>query len=159
MTERARMTFEDYQDIQRLLFRYASAVDQADWGVLAELFAEAEVRASTSDDVSRGGEAIAELWRGVNRVHADGTLRTRHLITNVMIDGDGGDGARAASYFMVFQQTDDLPLQPIAGGRYEDTFARRDGAWRFTSKFIDVTQVGDTSEHLVVSLRDGPIRF
>jgi 3-phenylpropionate/cinnamic acid dioxygenase small subunit len=144
--------------IEHLIFTYARRVDAADWEGLGELFADARVGASTSDDVAEGAEAVANLWRGVNKVHPDGTLRmrTRHLITNLDLDIDDDAGrATVESYFMVFQQTDALALQPIAGGRYTDTFTRVDGEWRFEEKYIWVDQVGDTSDHLVVDLAAG----
>jgi 3-phenylpropionate/cinnamic acid dioxygenase small subunit len=145
--------------IERLMFTYARCVDHADWDGLAALFEHASVRTNTSDDVVQGGEAVAALWRGVNKVHEDGTLRTRHLLTNLIVDVDeDADRAVVDSYFMVFQQTARLPLQPIAGGRYQDTFVRADGAWRFEEKFIWVDQVGDVSDHLVIDL-DEPVRF
>ena len=145
--------------IEHLIFGYARCVDHADWDGLGALFAHARVGASTSDDVAEGSEAVANLWRGVNKVHPDGTLRTRHLITNLDLDIDEDAGtATVESYFMVFQQTDVLALQPIAGGRYTDRFERVDGEWRFTEKYIWVDQVGDTSDHLVVDLADG-VRF
>jgi 3-phenylpropionate/cinnamic acid dioxygenase small subunit len=145
--------------IEHLIFTYARCVDHADWDGLGALFADARVGANTSDDVAEGAEAVANLWRGVNKVHADGTLRTRHLITNLDLDIDEDAGrATVESYFMVFQQTDVLPLQPIAGGRYTDSFSRVDGEWRFAEKYIWVDQVGDTSDHLVVDLAEG-VRF
>jgi 3-phenylpropionate/cinnamic acid dioxygenase small subunit len=148
------------EQIERLMFTYARCVDHADWDGLGELFADASVRASTSDDVSRGSQEIAALWRGLNKVHPDGTLRTRHMLTNLIFDIDeDGDRAEVDSYFMVFQQTDRLPLQPIAGGRYRDTFVRAEGAWRFQEKYIWVDQIGDTSEHLAVDLTAGPVKF
>ena len=142
--------------IDRLMFTYARCVDGADWEGLAQLFEHGSVRTNAGGDVvTRGGEAVAALWRSVNKVHPDGTLRTRHLLTNVIVDIDEQEGrAVADSYFMVFQQTARLPLQPIAGGRYRDTFVRADGEWRFEEKYIWVDLVGDVSDHLVIDLAD-----
>ena len=44
---------------------------------------------------------------------------------------------------MVFQQTDEVPLQPIIAGRYHDTFHRVDGAWYFDTRemFVDLKGV------------------
>jgi 3-phenylpropionate/cinnamic acid dioxygenase small subunit len=145
--------------IERLMFTYARCVDHADWEGLRALFADASVRTNTSDDVAEGGDAVAALWAGVNKVHPDGTLRTRHLLTNLMFEiDDDADRAAVDSYFMVFQQTERLPLQPIAGGRYRDTFVREGGAWRFEEKFIWVDQVGDVSDHLAIDLA-APVHF
>jgi hypothetical protein len=86
-------------------------------------------------------------------VHPDGTLRTQHLLTNVVVDVDpNGEAAKADAYFMVFQATEQLALQPIAGGSYEDTFHKVDGEWWFDRKTIRVKLVGDLSDHLSLSL-------
>ena len=143
-------------EIEHLVFSYARCVDSADWDGLGELFAKARVRTNASQDITDGGSAIAALWGSVNKVHDDGTLRTRHLITNLMFAVDDHAGhAVVDSYFMVFQQTPRIPLQPIAGGRYCDTFVLDGDRWRFEEKFIWVDQVGDTSDHLVVDLATG----
>ena len=96
---------------------------------------------------------MVDQWSSFNKVHADGTLRTRHLVTNVMIDVDESAGTAAAeSYFMSFQATDRIPLQPIVGGRYRDRFRRIDGAWWFVERFIQVDQVGDLTDNLNMAL-------
>jgi len=78
----------------------------------------------------------------------DGTPRTKHVITNVIIDVEG-DRARAQSYGTVFQQTDVFPLQPIASGRYIDRFERIDGTWWFVERVMSRFLLGDRSHHIV----------
>jgi len=63
-------------------------------------------------------EAEAGFSRAVRR-YPDGTLRTTHVVTNVIIELDG-ETATSRCYCTVFQGTDDFPLQPIAAGRYHD---------------------------------------
>ena len=53
---------------------------------------------------------------------------------------------------MVFQQTPDLPLQPIVTGRYRDRFARGGRGWHFAGRHIIVDHVGDVREHLAFDL-------
>jgi 3-phenylpropionate/cinnamic acid dioxygenase small subunit len=143
------MGWESHRDIERLLYRYAKYVDAAQWDELGRLFTHAEVRTSSGGEVVRGAEAVVGQWSSFNKVHADGTLRTRHLVTNVMIDIDESAGtAGAESYFMSFQATDRIPLQPIVGGRYRDWFRRIDGVWWFAERFIQVDQVGDLTDNL-----------
>ena len=98
-------------------------------------------------------DAIADLYRRTNKVHPDGTLRTRHFTTNLMVDIDeAGDTATARSAFVVLQQTPTLALQPIVTGRYRDRFERVNGSWRFAARHITVDHVGDVSEHLAFDL-------
>ncbi len=75
------------------------------------------------------------------------------MTTNSIIEVDeGADAALARSYFTVFQQVDDFPLQPIISGRYRDTFQRIDGRWWFDTRVIVVDLVGDLSRHLLYEL-------
>ena len=146
-------TWESHHAITTLCFRYAEAMDAADYDALAELFADAELSNEGFAGSIRGGEAITDLYRRTNRVHPDGTLRTRHLTTNLIIDIDEAtDAASARSAFVVLQQTPVLALQPIVTGRYRDRFVRRDATWRFAARHITVDHVGDVSEHLTFDL-------
>lgn len=155
-------TWESHHAISGLMFRYAECVDQADFDGLAELFAHASLRSPSGDESEQGmtGRQIARFYAATNRVHEDGTLRTRHQTTNVWIDIDEqADRATARSYFVVLQATPKLPFQPIVGGRYEDVFLRVDGGWRFADRLILVDQIGDMTEHLSFDLSKGNVRF
>ncbi|HYL51991.1 MAG TPA: nuclear transport factor 2 family protein [Acidimicrobiia bacterium] len=146
-------TWESHHAITTLLYRYAEYMDAADFDAVAELFANAVLTNEGVDGEVRGGEAIARLYRRTNRVHADGTLRTRHITTNVIVDIDEVAGtASARSAFVVLQQTSRLPLQPVVTGRYRDRFTRRAGAWEFAQRHIVVDHVGDVREHLAFDL-------
>jgi 3-phenylpropionate/cinnamic acid dioxygenase small subunit len=146
-------TWESHHAITTLCYRYAEMMDAADFDGLAELFANARLTNEGVPGAIEGGDAIAALYRSTNRVHDDGTLRTRHLTTNLMIDIDEDAGtATGRSAFVVFQQTPQLPLQPIVTGRYRDEFARHGGAWHFARRHIVVDHVGDVREHLTFNL-------
>ena len=143
----------DERAIERILFRYARCVDSADWDGLGELFRYGQVLTAGTDGAATGSDAVSDVWRTVNRVYPDGTLRTRHLLTNIIVDVSAdSDSANADAYFVVFQATPELPLQPIVGGRYEDTFQKVDGVWWFKQMKIHVDLVGDLGSHLVFDL-------
>jgi 3-phenylpropionate/cinnamic acid dioxygenase small subunit len=146
-------TWESHHAITTLLYRYAEYIDAADFDGIAELFADASLTNEGVDDAVVGGDAIRALYKRTNRVHDDGTLRTRHVTSNVIVDIDEVAGtASARSSFVVLQQTPALPLQPIATGRYRDRFERRAGSWRFAQRHIVVDHVGDVREHLAFDL-------
>jgi 3-phenylpropionate/cinnamic acid dioxygenase small subunit len=151
-------TWESYHAITTLMFRYVECVDAADFDGIAALFADGEITNEGVKGAITGSDAVRALYHNTNRVHADGTLRTRHLTANVIVDIDEAAGTAATrSAFVVFQQTSELPLQPIVAGRYRDTFVReggkRDGdSWRFERRHIIVDQVGDVREHLSFDL-------
>jgi 3-phenylpropionate/cinnamic acid dioxygenase small subunit len=142
------------EQIRRLMYEYAECVDLARFDALGELFAHAEIASDRRPgQVLRGAREVRDFYASTNRVHPGGTLCTRHLSTNIIVDVDeAADSARARSYFVVLQATDKLPFQAIAGGRYHDRFERVDGRWRFAERFIYLDQVGDLSDHLSLDL-------
>ena len=143
-------TFSDWHAVNTLLMSYADHVDGARFADVAALFEHATYRvehAGTSHTSVHRGAAEVLSFCQQTRVHEDGTPRTRHVITNVNIQVDG-DGATARSYVTVFQQTDVLPLQPIASGCYLDRFERVDGNWRFADRLITGFLLGDRSQHV-----------
>jgi 3-phenylpropionate/cinnamic acid dioxygenase small subunit len=144
------VAFGDWHAINHLLMTYAEHVDDARWAELAALFAHATYRihhADTGEMSTYRGAAEVLGFCEQTRVYPDGTPRTRHVVTNVDIDVDG-DRAGARSAVTVFQQTDVLPLQPIASGRYVDRFERVGGAWRFADRLITGFLLGDRSQHV-----------
>jgi len=139
--------------IRRLLHRYAECVDAADFAGLGALFAAGAIRAAGLPAPLRGAEAVAGFYARANRVHADGTLRTKHVVSNEIVELDaGGATASARSLFVVYQATERLPLQAIAAGRYHDRFERAADGWRFADREILLDLVGDLSEHLRIGV-------
>jgi 3-phenylpropionate/cinnamic acid dioxygenase small subunit len=134
------------REIENLIARYAYLVDDGDFEALAVLFADADFR--LNDGPAVRGAAVASLARSALRVYDDGTPRTRHVTTNLLIETDG-EVATGRAYFTVFQALPDFPLQPIAAGRYRDRFVRRDGVWRFAARDVSTDLVGDVSRHRV----------
>jgi 3-phenylpropionate/cinnamic acid dioxygenase small subunit len=146
-------TWESYHAITSLMYRYTEYIDAADFDAIGALFADAIMTNEGVAGEIAGGDAIKQLYTSTNRVHDDGTLRTRHLTANVVVDIDEVAGtATARSSFVVFQQTPTLPLQPIVTGRYRDRFGRAAGVWRFAQRHIVVDHVGDVREHLAFDL-------
>jgi 3-phenylpropionate/cinnamic acid dioxygenase small subunit len=146
-------TWESHHAITTLMYHYVECVDAADFDGIAALFEHGRITNEGVAGAIEGPDAVRALYLGTNRVHPDGTLRTRHVTANAIVDIDeAANSASARSGFVVFQQTKELPLQPIVAGRYRDTFARADSAWRFERRHIIVEQVGDVREHLSFDL-------
>ncbi|TDD63156.1 nuclear transport factor 2 family protein [Actinomadura darangshiensis] len=136
-----------HQAIANLIYRYAECVDNADFAGIRDLFADAAF--TGSGGTLRGGEAIAAMFEKTVIVHPDGTLRTRHVTTNLAIEVDEESGtATSKAYYTVLQAVPGLPLQPIACGTYNDTFTRREDHWRFTERRITLDLAGDVTHHL-----------
>ena len=61
---------------------------------------------------AHGKSDIEELARAVLQTYPDGTPRTRHVTTNLIIESEEDAGtATSRSYFTIFQQVGDFPLQ------------------------------------------------
>ena len=149
---------ESILDIQRLMYTYAECVDLAKFDELGALFAHGTIGAHGFDSPMHGHAQIRDFYAATNKVHADGTLRTRHLSTNAIIQFDGdGERASARSYFVVLQATSSVPLQPIVAGRYHDKFHMIGGQWFFADRLVFVDQIGNMSDHLTFDLTRDPI--
>ena len=138
--------------IEHIVYGYAERVDLGDFAGVAELFANAVYKGGGPDDPGVEGSApVQEILETMVKRYDDGTPRTKHVTTNLIIDADEDEAsASARSYYTVFQQVDDTPLQPIIAGRYHDRFVRADGAWRLTERVIFCDLIGDLSRHLTV---------
>jgi hypothetical protein len=142
------MTADDYFAIQMLLFSYPMRLDSGDFDGVGELFTHAVVRtAGGAIMADRDPAALARSFRDWVRTYPDGTPRTRHFISNVIIRPESETRATVSSYVMVFQQTDQVPLQPIIGGDYLDTVEKVDGIWRFAERIMGNDLIGDLSGH------------
>ena len=127
----------------------------ADAAALFEHASYRVVREGQDDPVSAQGAAAVERFFAITRLYPDGTPRTKHVITNVDIRLDG-DVATSRCTVTVFQQTDVLPLQPIASGQYVDRFERVDGTWRFAERQLRDFLYGDRSQHILWEVGSAP---
>lgn len=138
--------------IRNLLGRYCELMDAGDFAGLAALFSSAELADEKGRVFARGRDEVLAQWVARTILY-DGSPRTRHLVANPVITVDDSSGlASATSAYVVFQATDDLPLQAIISGRYADRFARDiTGRWAFVQRRYAVDLVGNLSQHLRAS--------
>jgi 3-phenylpropionate/cinnamic acid dioxygenase small subunit len=137
--------------IANLLYIYAERMDNGDFEGVSELFAHATIRRFRGDqEVFLNSTQLLEHWREVVIVYPNGTPRTKHVVTNPIIEVDEEKGlATSRSYYTVFQATDEVPLQPVAAGRYHDRFERVDGKWRFVYRdYSMIEMVGNIGRHV-----------
>ena len=135
------------RDIENLIGTYAFLVDDGDFDGLGELLDQCDFALGDGPAI-RGKDAIAKFGRESLQVYADGTPRTRHVTTNIIIEVDEAEGlARSRSYYTVFQAVPGFPLQAIACGRYRDKFLRTDGGWRFAERSVQTQLIGDITHH------------
>jgi 3-phenylpropionate/cinnamic acid dioxygenase small subunit len=138
--------------ITNLLYRYAELIDSGAIDEIGtELFGRAAIRLAPPPAEPVSGPDFARLLRRMVVIHPDGTPRTRHVITNPIVEVDEQAGTAACrSYYTVLQQVGSLALQPVAAGRYHDRFARASGTWHFAERdYTMLDLVGDVSHHLI----------
>lgn len=137
------------RSILNLLFTYAERVDAGDFDGVSRLFDGAEVFMAGPDQPAVPGSMVGAVMARFVKVY-DGIPRTKHLVTNSVIEADGPSSVVARSQFTVLQDVPGvLPLQVVASGRYHDRFATDDGTtWRFVERVMLVDAHGNVSAHL-----------
>ena len=133
--------------IANLLYRYAECIDAGDFSGAAALFSRARIKLGEHEV---GAAEVEAVWRRMVIVYEDGTPRTRHVITNPIIEVDQGQGtATCRSVYTVLQQVPGDTLRIVINGRYHDRFARdADGAWHYVWRDYSLHDFpGDMSRH------------
>ena len=154
MSATGHLDVMDVLEIQNLVYRYCWHIDHGDFHAMAQMFAHAEVTLPAG--VYRNDpDSLEAVFREYVRVYPDGTPRTRHVTTNLIIDAETGDRASCNSAVTVFQQTNELPMQPIIGTRNFDRFEKVDGHWRFAERRIEMDLFGNLSAHMRLPVTPG----
>jgi len=139
--------------IQNLVHRYAELIDLGDFDALGHLLGDAEVGSGEHPGFLTGHDAVVAMFTATTRRYPDGTPRTKHVTTNLIVEIDDEVGtATCRSYFTVLQATDTLTLRPIVAGRYHDRFVTEGTSWRFAERRFFLDLVGDVSQHQLIPL-------
>jgi 3-phenylpropionate/cinnamic acid dioxygenase small subunit len=139
--------------IENLIHTYAERMDAGDFAGVGELFAEGAILGPDGTRLAEGREAVRQLYERTTRRHEDGTPRTRHVTSNLILEVDEAAGTAAGRCtYLVLQATPTLGLQPIVSGRYQDRFERRAGSWCFHRRRMFVDLTGELGEHLTIDL-------
>ena len=157
--EAAALRAEARDEISKLIYGYAEALDGGDLERVAQLLAHAVVRSDGGE--FHGADQVRAMYRRFTTFYdAAGTKcssdvpgatpRTRHVTTNLMVDlADDARSANARCYFTVFQAiAGTIELQPIVRGAYRDAFECANGRWRFTERVMITDGVGNVAHHL-----------
>ena len=134
--------------IRNLLGRYCELIDDGDFDGVGRLFAEGVLADEHGAVLASGADGVAAFYRRGTLLH-DGRPRTKHVVTNTVVDVDTAAGtAVARSSYLVLQATPRTALHAIITGRYHDRFALGRDGWGFSERRFLVDLVGDLSEHL-----------
>jgi len=142
-----------FHQIQNLVHRYAELIDLGEFAAVGELLDGADVGSGNHPGSMSGAAAVTAMFTSTTRRYPDGTPRTKHVTTNLIVEVDDEVGtATGRSYFTVLQAVEGLPLQPVVAGRYHDRFVRDGTTWRFAERRFFIDLVGDVSQHQLLPL-------
>jgi 3-phenylpropionate/cinnamic acid dioxygenase small subunit len=124
---------EAREQIRDAIARYAHCVDGGRFDDLVALFTPDGVLEVEDEPAHRGRDAIRAFVTATGRDLAAGTgaPRIRHHVSNVLIETESRDRARARCYFLAV--TDHGADH---WGRYLDDLVRTDDAWRFAHRRV-----------------------
>ncbi|MFF2027762.1 nuclear transport factor 2 family protein [Rhodococcus koreensis] len=151
-----RLSFEDYHQIQNLIHRYPQLLDSGRFDEMGELFARADIYIGGELVIRNDPRAVADLWSRYVRIYPNGTPRTHHVATNLLIEADGPGTIRAHSYVLVVQNPPGVPLTPITAGDYLDRFVKDGDTWCFSERHVGNDLFGDMSHHLLEPMSFDP---
>jgi 3-phenylpropionate/cinnamic acid dioxygenase small subunit len=124
------------REVEDAVYRYAWACDEDDIDAIVACFTQTGVFATnTGAPPCVGPAALAELFGGARKRRSDAGQRTRHVMTNVLVD-DRHARVTARSYLTLF-------TTPLGGatfvecsGEYRDVLVRESGRWRFAERTV-----------------------
>jgi uncharacterized protein (TIGR02246 family) len=125
--------------IREVMARYCHAIDACKFAEVASLFAE-DGEWITNYGSAKGRAEIEALITSVVPKPGEGPQR-KHYITNIIIQLDG-DKAQTASDYLVVRESE-KGLLPVMGGRYNDSFVKRNGTWVIARKQLEHHIWGD----------------
>ncbi|MGK2287118.1 nuclear transport factor 2 family protein [Pedomonas sp. V897] len=127
------------QAIQELIMAYARGVDRADKELLASIFHDDAV--VVSGVINGSGKEFAE---GICDYVQANLQRCFHSVANVWIEVKG-DRAVGESYVIATSTVGDK--ETFTGGRYIDSYERRNGVWKISSRtfVLDWTSAGPST--------------
>ena len=127
----------DRADIAEVLVRYASGIDRRDWPLFRSCFTD-DLEADYGTIGTRsGGDAMTE-W--MTEMH-EACGHTMHRISNVVVDLDEADRARARSYVDALIMGADGSGGAHAAGYYDDELVRTADGWRIARRRYTMVRV------------------
>ena len=136
----------DVDQIAALVHRYGALLDAGDIDGVVAMFSHATWRSAATGTVLRTSDEIRAVYENI--VLHDGAPRTRHLMTNVVVEiDDDADDATGSSTYTVLQSVDGEPIEIVVVGRYEDHYHRGPDGWHLTDRLFHVDLQGDASRH------------
>lgn len=140
---------------QNCFATYASAIDDANFETIEELFVEGKILDANGNCIAEGGNGVRTFYAGLIQIHPPAhTPGTQHHITNIAILEGNENRIVAKANFNVAQKIPERGVETIICGEYSTTFVRSNQRWTFASHKMRPRIIGDMSHHLTIDLRN-----
>jgi hypothetical protein len=139
-----------HREIEQAIYRMGYHLEAGEFDQVGELLAHATFGADKiGRRVFRGAAEITAQYVRTNVVYPQGGRRTKEIYTNVVVSIDL-DAATATSTtsFTVAQQVPGEAFVLLVAGRYEDEWARVDGSWRWSDRYVVAQFHNDLDRHM-----------
>ena len=135
----------DVGEITSLIHSYGRLLDSGDIEGVIALFEYATWRGDPNGPVLEGSAAIRPVYEQL--LVALGSLKTKHLLSNLSIDVDeGGNTASSHCYWTVLQNTEPgRSIDVTLSGEYTDRFEKLHGKWCFSDRLITTDLFGNAT--------------
>jgi hypothetical protein len=127
---------QDWFDVHNLFVRYTSALDACDVESVVDCFARDAWLESPVLGRFEGHAGIREFALRTVKVRDERGGQFRHVVSNLRVETEG-DRGHARCYLLDFL-TVDGKSELLSPGEYVCGLARAGGAWRFTSRIVNM---------------------
>lgn len=127
-------SFEDKFAIQELIARYSHSIDSGNYDAWVDCFAEDGAFQGSRSGRFVGRAELKKFTEDFEARRATMYPNVRHCVMNTVTDVEG-DKARSSSYLQVLITSQEGTKFAFCG-RYDDTFVKVDGAWRFKERKV-----------------------
>jgi uncharacterized protein (TIGR02246 family) len=121
---------EDILAIHDLVARYCHACDSGDGEAYADVFTEDGIMAAPPSLEAKGREELAMVAISA----AQGNVAPRHLVSSLLIDGEGDRATLRAYCEFVAIVGESRSHQVLSSGIYHDDLVKVNGQWKFARR-------------------------
>jgi len=145
--EHKKSKISNERAIENVIAQYTHFLDKGNFKAVAGMFKHGQI---VVDGKPVDSEGIEKMLNFNVQLYPDGTPRTAHVTTNIVLNVDEDEQSGSAkSYLTIFQADSEsaFPLQPVLIGTYDDQFTKIDGEWYFKQRILSLSLIGDLSHH------------